>query len=103
MLVYIFVVQGVTKKYSLEEIEDYAEKELGIDRSSFKLEDSGTAHKLEYRTYSTTGKVDGINSGLAVIVARHTESNISYLFYIYSDIRTYKSYSVAFEYWYTNI
>ena len=97
------VVQGVREKKSLEAIEAYAEKELGLSSDRFTKVDGGADDNLVYHTYTARGTVNGVKSGLAVVVAHHATKDISYLCYLQSTAATYDQYQEAFKFWYSHV
>jgi hypothetical protein len=83
------IAQALHEARSLDAIENYADRHLGIGRQHFEKVASGADHNLRYRAYTAPGRVDGRRAGLAVLVARHRTADISYLIYVLSTERRF--------------
>lgn len=97
------VVQGTKERKSLDEIEEYGLKDLGVRQRDYTMVDEGTRDGLTYRTYIFNGMSHGVETSLAVFVAQHETKAISYIGYIRAEIGTVKQYAPNFYQWYKNV
>jgi len=96
------VVQSVPDRHPLEEIEEYALKELGVAKKQLIAAEKGVRHSLEFRTYTLKLELDGESYRFAIFAARHVERSFSYLIYITIREALYQEFTEEFHFWLKN-
>ena len=94
------VIQGSPQSVTLEGLEEWVLKDLGIDGEGFKkIQEEKSFHNLTYRTYMNVGD----SETYWIMVARHLSQEFSYVIYVQTPTKLAETYQEAFIFWLTNI
>ena len=98
-------LMSTDNKKSLVGNKSFASKKLGIPSEGFTEVDMKKENDLSFTVYYAEGIIeeDGYQSAIFVILAQHMSKDISYMFSLYTDVKTFEIYRDDFSYWYENI